>query len=158
MTYELMFYGGIIGAIIMLPITIYIFIKLNINQVIKDLTGIGFTNTPHTSRRRYQSKTDGKLKKLTSEIKLRKENKNIPSIQGTMETESLHHYVEPTELLEGETSLEETTLLTVEETTLLNETTVLNENPNKFTLEKNIIIVHSLPIILEESEVIEQVY
>ena len=40
LTYQIMLYGGIVGAIVTLSIAIWLFIKLDIADVIQDLTGI----------------------------------------------------------------------------------------------------------------------
>ncbi|MFS0865007.1 hypothetical protein [Fredinandcohnia sp. 179-A 10B2 NHS] len=161
MEYQIMFYGGLAGAIITLIISIIVFMKLKISQVLTDITG--YRSRKKASAVTGQSRrTDTETKKTTSEIKLRK--KDVPAavedtaimsqeLEPTAILPNDQKYMAPTELLveketaaymEEETSIlgtddEETMLLSDDddETTLLqdeDETTILTEGDGETAL------------------------
>ncbi|WP_026572745.1 hypothetical protein [Bacillus sp. UNC438CL73TsuS30] len=130
MGYQIMFYGGLAGALITFAISIVLFVKMEIAQVFTDLTGIQFRK----KRRRMDEES---REKHTKEIMLKKQYAELAA-------------AEETELLEvAETvvlgDIEETTLLTEETTLLVEETTLLVEN--EFIKEVDVVIVHSNTVI-----------
>ncbi|MDL4838924.1 hypothetical protein [Aquibacillus rhizosphaerae] len=132
MGYQIMFYGGLAGVFITLPIVIWLFLKLEIIQVVEDLTGIRL----HRAKKQnypFNGRTARTGKRTTSEIRLKKENAH-PEIASSHETELL----EETSLLTNEQELEETTLLSSDD-----ETTLLTESELAFMIEEDIMIVHS---------------
>lgn len=156
MQYQIMFYGGLAGAIITLSISIYIFIKLNITQVIEHLTGFSFRKLSKNMRKNYRQNREVSLKLTTNEIKIRKKVvEQEQAWSGTVAaTELLNNEVEPTVLL-YDNYVEETSLLS-EETTILtfneDETSLLTEEEqenvgNSFVKDVDVLIVHSQTII-----------
>lgn len=157
MQYQIMFYGGLAGAIITLSISIYIYIKLNITQVIEHLTGFSFRKLSKNMRKNYgQNREVTEKRTTTNEIKIRKKvvEQEQSWTDGVAATELLNNEVESTALLydDGieETSLlsEETTLLTLDEaeTSLLTE--IVEENgENSFVKQVDVMIVHTKSII-----------
>ncbi|MBT2756659.1 hypothetical protein J7E71_11905 [Mesobacillus foraminis] len=71
MEYQIMFYGGMAGATLALVLSVFLYIKLNIPQVVKDLTGFTLpgANRISNSRRNSDAEQTGRI---TNEIKLRK--------------------------------------------------------------------------------------
>ncbi|MDQ6595096.1 hypothetical protein [Bacillus salipaludis] len=130
MGYQIMFYGGLAGALITLAISIVLFVKMEIAQVFTDLTGIQFRK----KRRRIDEES---REKHTKEIMLKKQYAESAAAE---ETELLE--VAET-VLAGE--IEETTLLMEETTLLVEETTLLVEN--EFIKEVDVVIVHSNTVI-----------
>lgn len=166
MKYQIMFYGGILGTIIMLVITIIVFIKHHIIQVIKDLLGVRSRKEKYTQKTNYKNTTDRikksttrdiKFKKLTEEVKLKesgiiddivsKETESIDSCNE--ETEFINDIVEETEDIESIYTKEgisadgnETMLLENEdETTILTEFIENKDNEN-FIKEVDIVVVN----------------
>ncbi|WP_186580093.1 hypothetical protein [Aquibacillus kalidii] len=159
MGYQIMFYGGLAGAIVTLPFMIVLFIKLGIWQAIQDLTGFR-TARPNSKRKAKEKKkeTRAKERRTTSEIRLRKKHVDAEEANSFEATELLQDVMEPTELLQGN-QVEETMMLSdSDETGLLGETTILSEeteeewvNPD-FIMEEDIMIVHSA-IEIEASKI-----
>lgn len=83
-----MFYGGMAGAAITLVIAILAYVKLNIAQVITDLTGRNFPGAGRKARKTTRTQTDTSTKPTTKEIHVRK---NVEKEVAAGE------YVEPTE-------------------------------------------------------------
>ena len=162
MEYQIMFYGGLAGALITLIISIIVFMKLKISQVLTDITGYGSRKKARAATS-HSRRTDTETKKTTSEIKLRK--KDVPAAVEVEDTAIMSQELEPTAILtndqkykaqtellveketaaymEEETSIlgtdeEETMLLSDEdETTLLqeeDETTILTEGDGETSL------------------------
>jgi len=71
MEYQIMFYGGLAGAIISLGISIVVFLKLNISEAIEDLTGYRFRSRLKRLFSRFQSNRGQAGKPITSEIQPR---------------------------------------------------------------------------------------
>lgn len=151
MNYQILFYVGLAGAVITLSISILLFIKLNIAQVIEDLTGFRLTKVwkgkNHASGRSEKA--------LTKEIILRKKVEK-EAAAGLEPTALLEDVAASTELLvNGRLAtelLEETTLLHEEETSLLSEgvdkTAVLTPTPAKgYIKDVDIMIVHTENVI-----------
>ncbi|MFS0635138.1 hypothetical protein AB1K84_04495 [Mesobacillus foraminis] len=71
MEYQIMFYGGMAGAALALVLSVFLYIKLNIPQVVKDLTGFTLpgANRISNSMRNSDAEQTGRI---TNEIKLRK--------------------------------------------------------------------------------------
>lgn len=150
MIYEIMFYGGITGVIITLPLSIFLFFKLQIKEVVYDLMGINFSNSyERTIKKRHE--TDGELKEVSSEIRLRKEHERLTKDQQMDETELLTN---ETTIL-NEKDLAETMLLSDDATTILEESSSV---PGGFIVEKNIIMIHARPIMVQEGEVVGKAY
>lgn len=146
MTYEIMFYGGIIGALITLPIAIVLFVKLQIVQALEDLTGFRLTKNNRSRKKSFLLDTSGTLQSTSSEIQI-KRNKASQQVASSVEKDSLNE-LGSTTLLHDET--EETTVLEDEGTTILtgDETTLLkDESTSNFVIEKEIIVVHSSKMI-----------
>lgn len=83
-----MFYGGMAGAAVTLVIAITVYIKLNIAQVITDLTGWNWPGAGRKARKTTSKQTDTSTKPTTKEIHVRK---NVEKEVAAGE------YVEPTE-------------------------------------------------------------
>ncbi|MEH7181037.1 hypothetical protein [Neobacillus vireti] len=147
MEYQIMLYGGMAGAVITLIISIILYVKIGIAQVVEDLTGISLRKRLHKKRK---AQDELKEKKLTKEIMLKKQYANEAA--ASQETELMNSEIEETALL-GDGYMEETTLLTVDldETTSLcadmEETSILLEEENYFKKEVDVIVVHSTTII-----------
>lgn len=181
MEYQIMFYGGLAGAVITLIISIIVYMKLQISQVIEDITGGRFKRKKANGRSSYET---AETKRTTSEIKLRK--KDDPVATSVADTALVSQELEPTSMLQNtdveptallveekpveETSLliEETTLLDVDETTLLvedDETSILLEGDGEtailteveeesdFQIEVDVMIVHTNKVIEQRSVV-----
>ena len=137
--YIIMFYGGMAGTILMLVITVFIFIKGNVLEDIKDLLGI--KSTKKTLNKISLNNTTSNIKAVTTnevskpmDIKMDEIiSKGFACEEGT---EILKDYDEDTMILSGEE--EETMILGFEE-----ETELLNE----FVKEIDIVIVNSNLII-----------
>lgn len=83
-----MFYGGMAGAAVTLVIAITVYIKLNIAQVITDLTGWNWPGAGRKARKTVSKNIDTSTKPTTKEIHVRK---NVEKEVAAGE------YVEPTE-------------------------------------------------------------
>ena len=137
--YKIMFYGGMAGTIFMLVITVFIFIKGNVLEDIKDLLGI--KSTKKTLNKISLNNTTSNIKAVTTnevsklmDIKMDEIiSKGFVCEEGT---EILKDYDEDTMILSSEE--EETMILGFEE-----ETELLNE----FVKEIDIVIVNSNLII-----------
>ena len=138
MAYQIMFYGGLAGAVIALVIAVLTYVKLNIAQVITDLTG---WNVPGAGRKARKATTsrqaDTSTKPTTKEIHVRKNvDKEVAAGEYLEPTEKMASgQIEPTALLTQESfkktdllkreNLEPTALLSpdgLEPTALLKET------------------------------------
>lgn len=136
MKYQIMFYGGVVGTIIMIISTIRIFIKYEIIQVIKDLLGIAPRKKKEDSKEKVKGYTssvrknttrDNKVKKLLEGIEA-KDTDCIDDVAISNETEIIEesssketeiineNLSEETEIIESECS-DETSLLEGEYTT-----------------------------------------
>ncbi|MBU9724264.1 MULTISPECIES: hypothetical protein [Bacillaceae] len=148
----MMFYGGMAGAAIMLPIAIYIFIKLKIKDVFQDLTGLR-----RDGSRVYTSYSGNTGKANTSSEIEAKQGAGVNS--QPMSNQSPQAEMAATELIDDsqgdETALlseyeDETMLLEADdETTLLgddDETTLLSDEEEEqpyFKKGLDIVVVHS---------------
>ena len=65
-----MFYGGMAGAMITLIISIILYVKMGIAQVVEDLTGISLRKRLHKKRK---AQDESNQKRLTKEIMLKKQ-------------------------------------------------------------------------------------
>lgn len=131
--YKIMLYTGILGTIIMFLITILIFIKGNVLELIKDLLGIRTSSKKHRQES-FDKKTEVEKVNIDN-----KKEKCIEEINNKKETEMLE-------------SKEETILLEDEETIILsedeNETIILFEEENReFYKEVDVMIVNSNVLI-----------
>ena len=125
MEYQIMFYGGLAGALVTLIISIIVYMKLQISQVFADLTGNRFMKKKKNDRISLEAQ---ETKRTTSEIRLRK--KEVPVAASVEDTALMSQELEPTSLLE-ETNIAPTALLAesnpADETSLLEETSLLSE-------------------------------
>src|SRR5690606_6084519 len=131
MEYQIMFYGGLAGAVITLIISIIVYMKLQISQVIEDITGGRFKRKKANGRSSYETA------ETKSEIKLRK--KDDPVATSVADTALVSQELEPTSMLQN-TDVEPTALLVeekpVEETSLLiEETTLLDDDETTLLVE-----------------------
>jgi hypothetical protein len=146
MEYQIMLYGGMAGTIITLIISIILYVKMDIAQVIEDLTGISLRKRLHKKKKAQDESNE---KRLTREIMLKKQYAGEAA--ASQETELMSSEIEETALL-ADGYIEETSLLTADfdETTLLSEgveeTSLLLEE-DFFKKEVDIIVVHSTTII-----------
>ncbi|MBO0961670.1 hypothetical protein J1P26_18355 [Neobacillus sp. MM2021_6] len=166
MNFQLMFYGGIAGAILSLILSIIVFIKMNISEVFEDLTGFNIHKWAKKWQQRRRSRQEQFNKPITREIQPRRDVELEVAVTGTGSdgdsTELLIEAAAPTELLaEAEAAADETEplstdaaateLLFVEsdETEWLTEeaeeTTVLAESgsTSHFRKERDVVIVHT---------------
>lgn len=158
--YQIMFYGGMAGSAIALTMAIIVYVKLNIAQVITDLTGRNFPGADRKARKKSATATNTANKPFTKEINVRKNvEKEVAvgeavepterMVSGEMEPTALltQASFESTELLNGGNDREKaaaTALLTPSrlsgepsETMILSdwsETTVLTADPDETTL------------------------
>ncbi|MGV2939545.1 hypothetical protein AB5I83_08145 [Mesobacillus sp. LC4] len=170
MAYQIMFYGGLAGAMIALVIAVLTYVKLNIAQVITDLTGWDFPGAGRKARKtKTSTQADTSTKPTTKEIHVRKNvDKEVAAGEYVEPTEKMasgqidptallsqesfkktallkQEGVEPTALLAPE-GLESTTLLTpdgLEPTALLEETPV--REPVAATISSNQSVSHESP-------------
>jgi hypothetical protein len=136
MEYQVMFYGGLAGAIITLTISIILYVKMGIAQVVEDLTGMSLRRK---GSNRQQSQETANEKRMTKEILLKKQYADVAAAS------------EETELLDGGTLDETSLLIDMEETTILStemeETSLLVEKESNFKKEVDVMVVHSTTII-----------
>src|SRR5690625_7024921 len=97
-----MFYGGIVASLLIIAALVFIWIKWDILQVIKDITGIYGQKSNVLNRQHMKSRTSGKLKTVTSEIKLRPNEKNANMNQNIDETEKLQEINDETNMIKEE--------------------------------------------------------
>ncbi len=124
-----MFYGGMAGAFVTLLVTVIAFMKLNMLQVLQDLTGLRLVR----GKESFSSTGVRRNKKTSSQIKVRKKE-----VAAGVTTE-----LAPTEFLHGQDVLAETMILDDDmgETTIL--TSLIVEKEEDFKKEIDIVIVHS---------------
>jgi hypothetical protein len=146
MKYQIMLYGGMAGTIITLIISIILYIKMGIAQVVEDLTGISLRKRLHKKKKVQDESNE---QRLTKEIMLKKQYAGEAAAR--QETELMSSEIDETAIL-GDGDIEETSLLTADfdETTLLSEgveeTSLLLEE-DFFKKEVDVIVVHSTTII-----------
>jgi hypothetical protein len=147
MEYQIMLYGGMAGALITLIISIILYVKMDIAQVVEDLTGISLRKRLHKKKKAQDESNE---KRLTKEIMIKKQF--AKEAAASQETELMSSVVEETALL-SDGYIEETSLLTADfdETTLLSEgveeTSLLLEEEDFFKKEVDVVVVHSTTII-----------
>ena len=143
MEYQIMLYGGMAGAVITLIISIILYVKMGIAQVVEDLTGISLRKRLHKKR-----KAEDELKEKKHDKRNHVKKAVCPEAAAGQVTELMNSAIEETALL-GDGYSEETTLLTadLDETALLladmEETSLLLEEENYFKKEVDVIVVHS---------------
>jgi hypothetical protein len=146
MEYQIMLYGGMAGTIITLIISIILYIKMGIAQVVEDLTGISLRKRLHKKKKVQDESNE---QRLTKEIMLKKQYAGEAA--ASQETELMSSEIDETAIL-SDGDIEETSLLTADfdETTLLSEgveeTSLLLEE-DFFKKEVDVIVVHSTTII-----------
>jgi len=151
---QVMFYGGIILAISMLIVSVLLFIKFKIHNVIGDLTGIA---EKRAIKNIEQNKSNSKLSnsgKLNSK-KIAKD-KGAVSVYDLMkktdELQILEENLKNTEHITTRLVAEETTVLNMAESELdydFNQTTVLSEVQEEpfFYLERDLMIINTNEVI-----------
>lgn len=143
MDYQIMLYGGMACALITLIISIILYIKLDIAQVVEDLTGLSLRKRLH---KRKKARDDSNKKALTKEIMVKKQYAGEAASR--IETELMSSEIEETAIL-SDGHIEETSLL-LDETTILSdsveETSILLEE-DFFKKEVDVIVVHSTTVI-----------
>lgn len=150
-----MFYGGIVASLLVIAALIIVWVKWDILKILKDITGIYGHKTNRPNREQTKTQTSGKLKTVTSEIKLRPNEKNANHDQNIEETETLQAFNMETTMLQDE-CLDETTILTeTDETTLLHDDKTIHQEV-WLKPEKTIIVVHAITNESKESETSEQ--
>ncbi len=126
-----MFYGGLGLAILTLPIAIWLFIKLDILQVIEDLTGLRLQKTNKKRSFQYQPKLTESGKNTSSQIILKKEPALV-ALSNVVETEKLIDSIP-----ESKPVLAETTYLGDD-----NETVLLTDELD-FNIDEDIMVIDS---------------
>jgi hypothetical protein len=153
-----MFYGGMAGAAITLVIAVLAYVKLNIAQVITDLTGWNWPGAGRKARKTNSKQVDTSTKPTTKEIHVRKNvEKEVAAGEYVEPTEKMASgQIEQTALLSQESfrntallkqeSLEPTALLTqdgLDPTALLAETPV--REPVAAVASSNRSVFHDSP-------------
>ncbi|WHY76952.1 hypothetical protein QNH20_23150 [Neobacillus sp. WH10] len=119
MDYQTIFYGGLAGSILSLIISIVVFIKLNISEVIEDLTGFSFHKWVKKQRGRSRSKQEQNNKPITREIQPRRDVEMEVAASSS---------VDSTELLDAEVpssvSIDSTELLGTEIPSSINDDSI----------------------------------
>ena len=148
LVYQLMFYGGMGGAIITFIIALIIFFRLKIWSIMKDLIGY----RPRKKRNLPATLKDtDKLqirKRLTSGVISKREIEKTSGLASTQLLQTSERNMEETALLTEHAEVASTTLLdeSLEETTILTEleeTTLLEEKSDYFVKNEEVIVVHS---------------
>lgn len=133
MEYQIMFYGGLAGALITLIISIIVFMKLQISQVLTDITGYGSRKKHRNETGRAKRDNTTETKRTTSEIKLRK--KDVPVAAAVEDTAIMNQDIDPTAILEDDRYLNSTELLVENNSAqYMEETMLLSEDDDETTL------------------------
>lgn len=152
MLYEIMYYGGMIIAIIMLIVSVLLFVKLNIIKIIGDITGITAKKTIK-SMRENNEKT-GTKSYMTSKINIERgtitkkifsSDKLFKHTGKLEESNKFKKELNPKYITE-ELGVEETTLLENQETTVLPQEKYIASKCN-FSLEVDFMIINTYEII-----------
>ncbi|EKN71489.1 hypothetical protein BABA_01270 [Neobacillus bataviensis LMG 21833] len=157
MNFQIMFYGGIAGAILSLILSIIVFIKFNISEAFEDLTGFSIHKWVKKLQQRRRSRQEQFNKPITREIQPRRDVELEAVVTGGADatellaeaaavetsdaasTELLTEAAASTELL-AEAAIDETELLASDAaaTELLSvesdETELLNEEAEETTI------------------------
>lgn len=72
-TYQMMFYGGLIGVSLTLPLVIFLFIRLRIIEVFEDITGLRVRKKTREQMDLYHLQTSGSLRQTSESIRIRKQ-------------------------------------------------------------------------------------
>lgn len=72
-TYQMMFYGGLIGVSLTLPLVIFLFIRLRIIEVFEDITGLRVRKKTREQMDLYHLQTSGSLRQTSESIRVRKQ-------------------------------------------------------------------------------------
>ena len=109
MNFQLMFYGGIAGAILSLILSIIIFIKWNISEAFEDLTGFSIHKWAKKLQQRRRARQEQFNKPITREIQPRRDVELEAVVTGgnADSTELLTEAADATELL-AEVAADET--------------------------------------------------
>ncbi|MFC0300912.1 hypothetical protein ACFFIS_08765 [Virgibacillus soli] len=98
---QILFYTGLIGTIITFPLVIYLFIRLQIMEVIEDITGLRLRKKSRVRIQQYRAYTDGKLSETSKSIKLRKNETTADNYVSLTEAlEKADQFLEDTEDLQ----------------------------------------------------------
>ena len=141
MGYQVMFYGGLILAIVSFTLTVLVFIKYQIKQVLADLFGVKFTKAKQQQHYQYQADLTESGKRRTSDIIVKKDQVIGSASDSTEETELLSEVQMAADSLQS-TGEEETVLLSS-----VDETTLLEETSDGFMIDEDVIMVDSNEVI-----------
>lgn len=141
MGYQVMFYGGLILAIVSFTLTVLVFIKYQIKQVLADLFGVKFTKAKQQQHYQYQADLTESGKRTTSDIIVKKDQVIGSASDSTEETELLSEVQMAADSLQS-TGEEETVLLSS-----VDETTLLEETSDGFMIDEDVIMVDSNEVI-----------
>lgn len=141
MGYQVMFYGGLILAIVSFTLTVLVFIKYQIKQVLADLFGVKFTKAKQQQPYQYQADLTESGKRTTSDIIVKKDQVIGSASDSTEETELLSEVQMAADSLQS-TGEEETVLLSS-----VDETTLLEETSDGFMIDEDVIMVDSNEVI-----------
>lgn len=141
MGYQVIFYGGLILAIVSFTLTVLVFIKYQIKQVLADLFGVKFTKAKQQQPYQYQADLTESGKRTTSDIIVKKDQVIGSASDSTEETELLSEVQMAADSLQS-TGEEETVLLSS-----VDETTLLEETSDGFMIDEDVIMVDSNEVI-----------
>lgn len=68
-----MFYGGLVGVFLTLPLVVYLFIRLQIIEVFEDITGLRIRKKTREQMELYHLQTSGNLRQTSESIRIRKQ-------------------------------------------------------------------------------------
>ena len=134
-------YGGLILAIVSFTLTVLVFIKYQIKQVLADLFGVKFTKAKQQQHYQYQADLTESGKRTTSDIIVKKDQVIGSASDSTEETELLSEVQMAADSLQS-TGEEETVLLSS-----VDETTLLEETSDGFMIDEDVIMVDSNEVI-----------
>lgn len=126
MIYQMMFYGGIVASTLLLLLLVLLFWKSGIYQIVCNLSGITAKRTIHRIEQ-------------TGSADLPKEKKKSVRVRSGETTQKLSP---------AEKTAEETTVLAVGETTILESETTLLQGETAFVMMTDIMEIHSEEVIL----------
>lgn len=152
MLYEIMYYGGMIMALIMLIVSVLLFVKLNIIKIIGDITGITAKKT--IKNMRENNEKTGNKSYMTSKINIERgtitekifsSDKFFKHTGKLEESNRVKKELNPKYITE-KLGAEETTLLENQETTVLPQEKYIASKCH-FSLEVDFMIINTNEII-----------
>jgi hypothetical protein len=103
MDYHILFYGGMAGALIALILAVFLYIKLNIPQVVKDLTGISLPGAARIASAQKFAHAE-QTGRITNEIQLRK-SVDVAGAERTLTMESQQKHTATKNLGQGSAAI-----------------------------------------------------